>query len=105
MRNLPALTVGEVVIEPIVADCGSEGGFGSDEKFVTRPSGKSADGQKLRFGTIAISGVAGASVDLGGRTSGSGAGPVSEDRVPRWASVAAGPAKVWPVFLLLRTTA
>lgn len=59
MRNLPALTVGEVVIQPIVADCGSEGGFGSDEKFVTRPIGKSADGQKLGFGTIAISGVAG----------------------------------------------
>jgi hypothetical protein len=28
-----------------------------------------------------------------------------EDRVPRWASAAAGPAKVWPVLLLLRTTA
>ena len=58
MRDLLALIIGKAVVQPIIADRSSEGRLGSDEKFVTRPIGESANGQKLGFGTIAISRVA-----------------------------------------------
>ena len=58
VRDLPALILGKAVVQPIIADRSSEGCLGRDEKFVTCPIRKSANGQKLGFGTIAISRIA-----------------------------------------------
>src|SRR6516165_5137292 len=58
LGDLAALIIGKAVIQPIVANRSPEGRLGGDEKFVTFPIGKSANGQKLGLCAAAISRVA-----------------------------------------------